>query len=45
MTRINLSYKKDMIILSGKGILVMKINRDNLDVTRFDQKRGIDKFS
>jgi hypothetical protein len=36
MIRLELSYKKDEVVLSGNGILVLKIDKENLAMVNFD---------
>jgi mannose-6-phosphate isomerase-like protein (cupin superfamily) len=36
MIRLDLTYKKDELVVSGNGILILKIDKDNLTMVTFD---------
>jgi hypothetical protein len=40
MIRVDTSHKKDQVIISGNGILVLSIEKDNLTTVNFDKKRS-----
>lgn len=39
MARLELSYKKDELIVAGNGILILKVDNDNLSMAAFDKQR------